>query len=267
MATQKIIESFNVEEAFIYDNTYLFIKGYATALRLTQTLKALPLARRFHDGQHRKGTIEFKGVTYKIPYVAHVLNVCSTLIALDLPLNHDELDVLCAAALLHDSIEDAHDYIKPNGNGTELMSEYGVSEEVYKIVKLLSKKPGSTEEQLDIYFNNIKKNKLALLIKLADRSHNVEDLYNMKHEKIHKYIEETRTWIYPLATYGKANYPELSNGITSIKAKIRSSTDNTEALVKLYNDELAKKDEIIASYASKNEELLKEIEKLKAKNK
>ena len=35
----------------------MFIKGYATALELTQTLKALPLARRFHNGQHRKGEV------------------------------------------------------------------------------------------------------------------------------------------------------------------------------------------------------------------
>ena len=29
---QKIVESFNVEEAFLYDKTYLFIKGYASAM-------------------------------------------------------------------------------------------------------------------------------------------------------------------------------------------------------------------------------------------
>ena len=67
-----------------------------------------------------------------------------------------------------------------------------------------------------------------MLVKLADRSHNVEDLYNMKIEKIHKYVKETRTWIYPLCAYGKANYPELSNGLTILKNKIRSLTELTE---------------------------------------
>ena len=258
---QTIVESFNVDEEFLYDNEYLFIKGYATALDLTQTLKALPLARKFHNGQYRKGFVEIKGEKYRLPYVLHVLKVASTLISLRL--DHDdnmsrhELDILLATALLHDSIEDAEKYF-PKG-GEELMSKYHFSREIYDAVKLVSKHPGYTDEQLETYFNEIKKNKYALLVKLADRSHNVEDLYNMKIEKLHKYVYETRKYIYPLTKYGKANYPEYSNGFTILKSKIRSLTELTETLVDMYEIKIAQKDHEI-------ETLQNQIKELKERN-
>ena len=76
---------------------------------------------------------------------------------------------------------------------------------------------------------------------MADRSHNVEDLYNMSIEKLHIYVKETRNYIYPLSTYAKAHYPELSNGVTILKSKIVSLTELTETLVCQYDDILAKK--------------------------
>ena len=49
---QPIVESFNVDEEFMYNKSYLFIKGYATGKELKYTLKALPLARKIHNGQY-----------------------------------------------------------------------------------------------------------------------------------------------------------------------------------------------------------------------
>lgn len=256
--SQNIVESFNIEEAFLYDKTYLFIKGYATALRLNQTLRALPLVRRFHNGQYRKGEVIINGTSWKLPYVLHVLKVCSTLISLRLPFHADELDNLLAAALLHDTLEDCKDYF-PKG-GSELIDEYHFSAQVLETIKLVSKRSGATSEELDEYFNAIKRNKYALLIKLADRSHNVEDLYVMKPEKLHKYVNETRTWIYPLTTYGKANYPELSDGLTILKAKIVSLTECTETIINIYEDELKKEREENAKLKAENERLSELLE-------
>lgn len=240
-----IIESYNVDEEFLYSKTYLFIKGFAIGRNLKYTLKALPFARKIHNGQYRKGIVKVNGKEYRLPYVLHVLKVASTLISLSLPLDNEELDLLICIALLHDSIEDAQDGFFKNG-GYELVSDYGFPKEVYQTVKLLSKRSGATEEELNTYFNEIKKDKFALLVKMADRSHNVEDLYNMKVEKLHKYVEETRRWIYPLSSYAKANYPELSNGVTILKTKIVSLTEATETIVSMYREELKKKDEEIA---------------------
>lgn len=233
-----IVESYNTEEEFLYVKQYLFIKGYALGKNLPYTLKALPLARKIHNGQYRKGTVTIKGQDYKLPYVLHVLKVASTLLSLNLPLNNEELDILLASALLHDSIEDG---IFLQG-GRELVTEYGFTEEIYNVVKSLSKYAGANEQELNDYFNKLKCNKYALLIKLADRSHNVEDLYNMKLEKLHKYVKETRDYVYPLSSYAKANYPELTTGVTILKAKIVSLTELTETLVDMYTEKLEEKD-------------------------
>lgn len=235
---QKIIESFNVDEEFLYSKPYLYIKGFASGRKLSQTLRALPLVRRFHNGQYRKGEVSINGKSYHLPYVFHVLRVCSTLTMLDLPLSDTELDNLLATALLHDSLEDCMEYF-PKG-GIELVEEYHFNPEVLEAVKLVSKRSGATDAELDEYFNLIKRNKYAILVKLADRSHNVEDLYNMKPEKLQKYIYETETWIYPLTKYGKANYPELSNGFEILKDKIVSLTEATRATVNQYEDEITR---------------------------
>lgn len=250
-----IIENYNEEEEELYAKTYIFIKGYATALNLKYTLKALPLARHVHSGQYRKGFVEVRGEQRQLPYVLHVLKVCSTLISLNLQLPNEELDILFACALLHDAVEDGIAFF-PKG-GIELVVDYGFPEIVYTTVKSLSKVSGANEYELNVYFNNIKVNKFALLVKLADRSHNVEDLYNMKIEKLHKYVKETRDYLYPLAKYGKQTYPELSNGFTILKAKIVSLTELTETIVEQYEEKMLAKDEEIAR-------LTAEIDKLKS---
>lgn len=236
---QNIIENYNTDEEYLYNKPYLFIKGFATARGYVNTLKALSLARYMHNGQYRKGTVVVNDKEVQLPYVLHVLKVCSTLISLNLPLPDDELDVLYCAALCHDMLEDCEDKF-PKG-GIELVNKYGLDRRVYDIVKLLSKRTRASEEELNDYFNSIKYNKLALLIKLSDRSHNVETLSCMKIEKIHKYVKETRDYIYPLCSYAKQNYPELSNGIAILKSKIVSLTEATETLVNMFMEQLENK--------------------------
>lgn len=230
-----IVDTYNCDEEYLYAKPYLFIKGYATAKNLNHTLKALPLAQMVHNGQYRKGTVKVNGKECRLPYVLHCLKVASTLIILQLPLQDEDLDVLLAAAVMHDAIEDGGEILPKNGE--ELVTDYGFPDRVLEVIRLLSKYSGASEFELNAYFNAIKRNKFALLVKLADRSHNVEDLYNMRMEKIHEYVRETRDYIYPLCTYGKAHYPELSNGITVLKSKIVSLTELTEALIEMYDDQ------------------------------
>lgn len=232
---ESIVETYNHDDENLYIKPYLFIKGFATGRDLTNTLKALPFGRMMHDGQYRKGVAIVDEKEVRLPYYLHCLKVCSTLISLCLPLEKEEEDILLCSALLHDVLEDRKDCF--SRGGIELYTEYGFPKEVYDIVRIVSKRSGAEEEEVFHYFNNIKSNKYAMLIKLADRSHNVEDLYVMKIEKLHKYVKETRDYIYPLCTYGKAHYPELSNGITILKSKILSLTELTETLTKKYEAE------------------------------
>ena len=250
-----IIESYNVDEEYLYSESYLFIKGLATGRNFSNTLKALPLARRFHDGQYRNGTTNVDGKEVRLPYVLHVLKVCSTLMMLELPLSDSELDILYASALLHDVIEDRADLF-PSG-GSELVTTYHFPDEVYQVVRLVTKHAGSDEYELNDYFNNIKENKLALLVKLADRSHNVESLSVMKIERLHRYVQETRQYIYPLCSYGKQNYPELSNGFTILKSKILSLTEATEVLVNMFMTQITDLENEIEVLRGEIEELYK----------
>ena len=156
-----INEEFNQEDKAIYNNSYMFLKGVAIELNLEQTLIALAVARRMHEGQHRKdGT----------PYILHPLKVCSTLYNYGI-----KEDIILAASLLHDVIEDCQDKL-PLG-GKELISEYGICQEVYDIVQLVTKESGLDDYELSLYFDKIKKNPKALLVKLSDRLHNSKTLY------------------------------------------------------------------------------------------
>lgn len=159
MDTQKKViiamnDSFDEEETRQYIKTYMFIKGFAVARNLRQTNIALPLARRLHAGQYRKDGI---------PYIQHPLKVCSTLISYGV---YDD-DTL-AAALLHDILEDCHDKLPLNGK--ELITEYNLSKEMFDIITLLTKESGLDQHELSLYFDRIKGNSKAALIKLDRKS-------------------------------------------------------------------------------------------------
>lgn len=178
----KMMEDFSNEDKVLYNNSYMFLKGVAIADNLEQTLIALAVARRMHNGQYRRDGS---------PYLLHPLKVCSTLYSYGVT-----DDVILAGALLHDVLEDAQDKL-PLG-GRELITDYGVSEEVYEIVELLTKEPGLDEYELSLYFDRIKKNPKALLIKLSDRLHNSQTLFTFSHDKLKKYLKETNDFIIPL---------------------------------------------------------------------
>lgn len=219
-------------EEWLYERSYHYIQGYAVSRGFLNTLRALPLAKDLHQGQYRKGTSLIDGMEVRLPYVVHVLKVCTTLMNLNLPLFDEELDVLYASAILHDVLEDCQAKL-PN-HGKELVTTYGLSQEVLDVVKTLSKRSGASREELEEYFDDIRKNKMALLIKLSDRGHNVETLSSMKPEKIHEYVQETRDFIYPMCAYAKVAYPEITCGITLLKSKIVSLTEATETLLNMF---------------------------------
>ena len=251
-----IVESYNLDEEPLYNKTYLFIKGFATGRCYKNTLKALPIARSVHNGQYRKGTIEINGEKQRVPYLLHVLKVCATLISLNLPLTNEELDILYAGALLHDWKEDAEENFPTSKN--EFVEKFGLNERIYDIICLLSKYEGADEYDLNEYFNGIKKDKLALLIKMADTSHNSESLYNVKNVK--KNIKEIRIYILNgLSKYGKQNYPELSNGITILKSKILSLTEAIETLMEKQEEILKEKDDKIRELEEKMRAMEKEL--------
>ena len=222
--------AFNKDEYWMIFSVYEFLEYYSFENRLWNTCIALPMARGLHDGTYRKSTILKNGSTYRLPYVIHCLLVCRMLADLNIPISKEEEDILLAAALCHDMIED----IPFPNHGKEMMEEYHLDPRVYEVVKLVSKRKDFTEAEEIAHFKAIQENRLALLVKLSDRSHNVEDLYNMSVEKVHEYVEETNKFILPMCEYGFAHYPELRTTLGILQDKILCLTQAAEIMVDRY---------------------------------
>lgn len=201
----KLNDTFNEEDVPKYIASYMFVKGYAVGKNLRQTLLALSVARRLHENQYRKGE--------KLPYIVHPIKVCTTLISYGI-----EDDVILAAALLHDVLEDCSEAF-PLG-GKELVEKYNFDEEVLQIINLLTKESGLSQYELNVYFKAIEENPKAALIKLSDRLHNSTTLYTFSYEKMKKYICETEDFLIPMASYCKKYYVEYNSAFTILKTSI-----------------------------------------------
>lgn len=132
-------ETYNEVDTSKYIKSYMFIKGFAVAKNLKQTLIALAVARHFHNGQYRKDGM---------PYIVHPLKVCTTLMNYGI-----DDDVTLAAALLHDLLEDCSDKLPLKGR--ELITEYHLSQEVLDIITLLTKESGFHDMVPGIFLHNI----------------------------------------------------------------------------------------------------------------
>lgn len=222
--------TYDESEFWMIQSPYEYIEYYAVENQLFNTAIALPLARGLHDGSHRKSSIVKNGKSHRLPYVIHCLIVCRILLDIGCPLSHDEEDVLLAAALCHDMIED----IPFPDHGMELITQCHLDPRVYQTVKLVSKRRDFTEEEERTFFRHIMEDKLALLVKLSDRSHNVEDLYNMSVWKVHEYIGETKKFFQPMLEYGQEHFPELFTTLEILKDKILCLTQASVVLVDRY---------------------------------
>ena len=184
-----------------YRKTLLFIRGYAKGKNMTNTLKALALSERLHEGQLRK---------CGDPFIIHPLRVTSYLISLKI---ND--DVTCAAALLHEIFK----HCNFDRESNDLVEKYGLDEEVLELIRIVSK---PDNESNDNYYNALRLNSKALLIKLSNRDNNCTRLSVLNESKRKEYILENTEYIYPLCTYGKAYYPKFSDQIVNMKYHISS---------------------------------------------
>lgn len=222
-------EEFDKNDTEKYIKSYMFIKGYAVAKKLPQTLVALSLARRLHEGQHRKDGA---------PYIGHPLKVCSTLINYGI-----DDDVTLAAALLHDVLEDCGDKLPLEG--AELEVKYQISGEVVDIIRVLTKESSLDDHELSIYFKRIAENPKAALIKLSDRLHNSSTLYNLSYEKLKKYLRETDMFLIPMASYCKRYYPEYTNAFNILKSNIYSLNHSLTIMMERFEEMLAAREECV----------------------
>lgn len=199
-------------EIFNAEKMYTYVRGYATALNMTQTLCALGFARKKHEGQLRKSGE---------PYIVHPLTMACD--ALGLGIKEDDT---IATILLHDVCEDC---------GVQV-EELPVNDTVKHGVELMTFQVmnGETKETAKRrYYNMIIRSKEASFAKLIDRCHNVSSMAGtFSIEKLKSYIDETREYVLPLLRQVKETYPEESNVLFILKYHITSVIDAIDLTLK-----------------------------------
>lgn len=202
---------------FHEEHMYTRVKTFAQTQQLENTLSALQVMREKHQGQFRKAS---RYASESVEYINHPLMMACHAHAMGI-----KDDSILAAILLHDVIEDTE---------TNLES-LPVCDEVKTIVNLVTFKtaPDMTKEESKArYYNNIKLNKKACIVKMIDRCNNVSTMAGSFHrEKLMEYITETEKYIMPVIKTVKDKYPEYSDIAFIVKYQIISILESIKALI------------------------------------
>lgn len=161
---------------------------------------ALEFATEKHKGQTRKGGDE---------YITHPKAVSEILKDRGYDITYE------IAGLFHDLLEDT------NATEKEILSFS--NEEVLQTVKLLTKYKGYNMSE---YIYEIKKNKMAITVKLADRLHNLKCSVHADVKFIKKYIRETEEY-----------YLDLCKD-TSFEEDIKAALDKAKISIDLHNKKI-----------------------------
>ncbi|SFB36059.1 GTP pyrophosphokinase [Acetitomaculum ruminis DSM 5522] len=169
----------------IYKELIASVKKYHPSDDTSMIEKAYNLAKTAHEGQKRKSGE---------PYIIHPL--CTALILADLELDKETI----TAGILHDVVEDTIKTLD------EIKDEFG--EEVALLVDGVTKlgQLSYDADKIEIQAENLRKMFLAMandirviLIKLADRLHNMRTLQYMRPEKQKEKARETMDIYAPIA--------------------------------------------------------------------
>ncbi len=169
---------------YLIENLVEVASSYLEPAQVEQIIEAYKVAHAAHEGQFRSSGE---------PYVTHPVAVCQILA--DMRLDHETL----MAALLHDVIEDTE------VTQDELAAQFGVTvgelvEGVSKLDKL------KFRDKKEAQAENFRKMMMAMvqdlrviLIKLADRTHNMRTLGSLRPDKRRRIARETLDIYAPIA--------------------------------------------------------------------
>lgn len=223
--------------------------------------RAYVYSAKVHQGQQR-----LSGE----PYLIHPLAVAATLAGMRLD------PVTVAAGLLHDTVEDTH------ATEEEIREEFGdeVSELVVGLTKLSKMEFSSREEQQAESFRKMlvamSKDIRVLLIKLADRHHNMQTLQYMSEEARQRISQETLDIYAPLAhrlgiywmkqeleeSAFEALYPDVHQRITQLLQGSRRRRDTYVDQVKNQLSEVLEENLIQAEVTGRTKEIFSLYKKM-----
>lgn len=197
---------------------YNYLKGYCKGLGLNNAVKALSFILKHHEGQTRNDGS---------PYYVHPVKVASHLVSLNLFSDLETLDTLISGAILHDVVEDTDVTLE------QLAKVFNNA--IANVVKLLTKYKGISTE---IYYNDIKTDLIASLIKIADRCNNVSTMAGVFGKaRLQKYVKETNEVVKPLIRYTRDNHPEVSDQVVCMSYHIKSVITAIEIMIPLMADQ------------------------------
>lgn len=209
------------------ESLYELIANYAAENQLINTEIALPLIREAMQNAAAHPHSLFRSDYVHMGYFQHSLSVCHILMELKPELTTQEEDVLLAAAICH--------VLPENIRFLDIEEALGaLAPQVREIVRLIYREGDGVEGQEQAFYDAIQKNKLATLIKLADRGNLVEQLHSMTGSRSRRYMYETRTFFLPMCLYAKEHYPELIPPVSILMEKMRCLLEVSEILLGRY---------------------------------
>lgn len=172
------------KKTITYDDLKLEIEKYLTKEEVKEIEKAYKYAEEKHKGQFRKTGEEF--IIHPL-FVAYILT----------SIKADKETII--AALLHDVVEDTET------SKSDISNNFGdtVANLVDGVTKINSINISTDNEHLTEYYKKIivgmSEDVRVIIVKLADRLHNMRTLYALTHEKQKKKAKETLEILAPIA--------------------------------------------------------------------
>jgi len=178
----------------------LQLRGWKYALQALNKVRGLEVGKTRKDGS-----------TPKFHHQVAVGRLVWTLVPhLDQPEN------TLTAAFLHDVLEDYGDRVSIQA----LARQFG--NETTRQVLLLTKKYRGEVKTYEDYFSSIALCPVASVVKLADRAHNIQTMDGVfSADKQRAYIEEVRSWFYPLIRQARRNHPNQYDAYENLKILLR----------------------------------------------
>lgn len=218
-----------------YDDLKLKLDEYLTKEEVKEIDKAYIYAKEKHKGQYRKTGEE---------YINHPLFVAYILTSI----NADKDTII--SALLHDTIEDTE------ASKAEIKEMFGavVAQLVDGVTKINNINVSTDNEYLTSYYKKIivgmSEDVRVIIIKLADRLHNMRTLYALDHEKQKRKAKETLEILAPIAhrlgmNKIKSELEELSlkylkpEAYRDVAEKLNKTKKEREECVKKMMDEVS----------------------------
>lgn len=144
--------------------------------------KVLKFATDAHEGQFRK-------YGNNVPYITHPIAVANIVVHYKSVESVNDAEIVTAIAYLHDVLEDTDTTYNQLDRFILYATNfnYDLTNKIMVAVRLLTKSKHNFN--LINYLDDIRQNKYALMIKLADLEHNMSDLKDQKKLDYYKLIE------------------------------------------------------------------------------